>query len=301
MAVNKEIWIADLQENFFPDDSFVSKSVDDSVYVDNRKVHIPNAGTPSKVEKNRPSLPATIKTRTDVDLEYEIDEYTTDPVRISNAETVELSYDKRNSVLQNDRKELQRVAHMGILRRWVKGCTSIVRTSGEAAPAHTSDAATGQRRRIVPNDLLKLAGIFNKQDVPKEERYLLLDSDMYLQLLGTISEADKVNFYASADTQRGIMGRLYGFNIMERSSVLVAQADGKTLLEDGVEGQANEVAVGVAWQRDMVSRAKGAVNMFSAEGDPTYYSDIYSFLMRVGGSYRDVNRLGVALLSQGTV
>lgn len=300
MAVNKEIWIDDLQENFFPDDSFVANSVDDSEYVDNKKVHIPNAGAPSKVEKNRPSLPATIKTRTDADLEYGIDEFTTDPIRLTNVEMVELAYDKRHSILKNDKEELQRAVHMSILRSWVKDCQAIVRTSGEGAKAHTSATATGQRRKITANDILQLTTLFNKQEIPREGRYLLLDSDMYLELVGTISEADKVNFFASADAQKGIMGKLYGFIILERSSVLVAQANG-TILEEGAEAQANEVAVGVAWHKSCVSRAMGEVKMFDNTNDPTYYGDIYSFLMRSGGSRRRHDGKGIALLMQGTV
>lgn len=301
MSLHKEIWIEDIQENFYPDDSFAAKSVDDSAYVSNKKVHIPNAGAPSKVQKNRASLPAAISTRTDKDLEYEIDEFTTDPIRLTNVEMVELSYDKRASILRNDKAELQRVCHMALLRRWVEEVKTVIRTTGEGAKAHTSDAATGDRRKITADDILKMMHTFNTQDIPKEKRYILLDSVMYAQLLGSLSEADKINFFASANAQEGTLGKLYGFSIMERSSVLKAQANGTTLLEEDAEGQANEVAVGVAWQADCVSRAKGEVKMFDNTDDPTYYGDIYSFLLRAGGSRRRHDGKGVALIAQGTV
>ena len=66
---------------------------------------------------NRTTKPASISERTDNELTYDIDELTTDPVHISNADTVELSYDKRVSILQNDKSELQRVASELILHR----------------------------------------------------------------------------------------------------------------------------------------------------------------------------------------
>ena len=50
MALNKEIWLNTIQENFFPDDSFMVKSVDDSQFVNNKIVHVPNAGAPSGVK-----------------------------------------------------------------------------------------------------------------------------------------------------------------------------------------------------------------------------------------------------------
>lgn len=80
MALNKEIWQSDIVENFYPDNSFASKSVDDSVFVENRKVHIPNAGAPSNVKRNRTQKPATSQQRTDNDLEYDIDELTSKQV-----------------------------------------------------------------------------------------------------------------------------------------------------------------------------------------------------------------------------
>ena len=74
MALNKEVWLNTIVENFFPDNSFASKSVDDSAFVDNKTVHVPNAGTPSGVVINRTTLPATVSRRTDYDLDYDIDE-----------------------------------------------------------------------------------------------------------------------------------------------------------------------------------------------------------------------------------
>ncbi len=89
MALNKEIWQSDIVENFYPDNSFASKSVDDSAFVENHKVHIPNAGAPSNVERNRTQKPATTKQRTDNDLEYDMDELTSKQV---NKLSLQLTY-----------------------------------------------------------------------------------------------------------------------------------------------------------------------------------------------------------------
>lgn len=111
MALNKQVWLNTIVENFFPDNSFATKSIDDSLFVNNKTVHIPNAGAPSGVEINRTTKPASVKQRTDQDLEYSMDELTTNPIYILNIDTVELSYDKRTSILWNDRVELQKNAH----------------------------------------------------------------------------------------------------------------------------------------------------------------------------------------------
>ena len=68
MALNRQIWLSTIVENFYPDNSFMAKSIDDSEFVDNKTVHIPNAGKPSSVVINRSEKPAKINERTDNDL-----------------------------------------------------------------------------------------------------------------------------------------------------------------------------------------------------------------------------------------
>lgn len=300
MALNKEIWLNTIVENLYPDNSFAVKSVDDSAFVSNRRVHIPNAGAPSKVVTNRKDKPASVSQRTDNELTYEMDELTTDPIYIPNIDMVELSYDKRTSVIANDRAQLQEAAHVNILERWGGGVATgnILETGGSVTrPAHSSGTATGQRKAVGKSDVLKLMTAMDAANIPEQGRYLLLDAYMYADLLSDLSESDKWMFQNSADVQRGVLGNLYGFNIMKRSSVLRLKAD-KTLLKWGSEGAADELAAGFAWQESCVSRALGEVKMFDDTDSPTYYGDIYSFLIRTGGSVRRYDKKGVFLLAE---
>lgn len=302
MALNQEVWLRTIVENLYPDNSFAIKSIDDSSHVSFRKVHIPNAGSPSRVVKNREDIPASnVGKRTDFELEYKIDEFTSDPIYISDIEKVELSYDKRVSVLHNDREELYRVAHISLLESWAKGAGNIVKTTGEAINAHTHDGATGKRKAITRNDVLGLMTLFNKQELPLQGRYLLLDAEMYATLLGSISESDKIAFFASADAQKGIVGQLYGINIMTRSTVLRLKNDYETLLFEGESYEATECAGALAWHHSCVSRALGQVKFFDNTNDPTYYGDVYSFLVRSGGSHRRHDKKGVFILVEDTV
>lgn len=294
MALNKQIWLADIQENFYPDDSFSSKSVDDSAWVNNKTVHIPNAGAPSGVMKNRKDLPASVKGRTDYDLDYNIDEFTSNPVHIPHIDTVELSYDKRQSVLNNDRQELQRVVHENLLVKWWNGV--VFDTTGDARAAHTSTTATGTRKKITKEDVHKLEVKFNQDNVAKEGRYLLLDSIMYADLLDSLTEKELLSFQQRADVAKGVMGQLYSFNVMERSQVLRTKADRKSILEWSDTAVAGECAAGLAWQERCVSRATGDIKMFDDTDNPMYYGDIYSFLMRAGGSPRRYDKKGVAAI-----
>lgn len=300
MGLNVTIWQKDIVENLYADNSFAAKSKDDSVFVNAHKVIIPNAGAPSGVQKNRTVKPATVSERTDNALEYTIDELTTNPIHIPNIDTVELSYDKRSSILLNDRQELQRQAHVNLLERWGSGvpAKNILLTSGvKERDAHTSETATGKRKRICKADVSKLMTKMNADNIPNEGRYLLLDAYMYADLLDDLSDSDKWMFQNSANVQKGILGSLYGFNIMMRSSVLRIKSD-KSLLEWDKEAEAGELAAALAWQEQSVSRALGAVKMFSSNDNPLYYGDIYSFLVRTGGTIRRYDKKGVYLLAE---
>ena len=80
MAVQKEIWQDAIVNGLFAENTFLAKSVNDSVFVEKgKRVHIQNAGRASKVEMDRSVLPAAVKQRTDTDVAYDLHEFTTDP------------------------------------------------------------------------------------------------------------------------------------------------------------------------------------------------------------------------------
>lgn len=297
MAIQKEIWQNTIIEGLFADNSFMSKAVNDNMYVNGKKVHIPNAGAPSNVEIDRQTVPATAKKRTDVDVEYTLNELTTDPIYIPHAETVELSYDKRNSVIGQDRAQLIENASIQMLYNWAPDSDHFVRTSGtKTVKAYTQDA-TGERKTLVKGDVLNLMTKFNAENIPQEGRYLLLDAYMYAQLLNDLTEGDQRAFFASADAQKGILGQLFSFNVMQRSQVL-RYATGGTLTKWNVSGAATDNAAGLAWHMNSLSRALGEVKVFDDMDNPLYYGDIYSFLVRVGGTIRRNDKKGVYALVQ---
>ena len=295
MALNKHIWLSTIIENLYPDNSFASKSVDDSAFVNNHTVHVPNAGAPSGVKVNRATIPATsVGTRDDQDLTYDIDELTTDPVRIPNREEVELSYDKRASILANDRAALLDAAAQNLLYKWAVIGTKTL-TTGASRAAHTA-SATGNRKKITKADVLTIATKFNGQNIPAEGRYLLLDAAMYSDLLDALTGTELSAFLASANAQKGIVGQLYGFNVMMRSQVLKVNQGKSAIVQWDATAAATDLAAGLAWQQSCVSRALGEVKMFDKDDDPLYYGDIYSFLVRTGGKYRRYDTKGVELL-----
>ena len=71
MAIQKEIWAAAIVEGLFASNSFLSKAFNADEFVNQGKVvHIPQAGAPSGVEKNRSKLPASVERRGDDDVTF---------------------------------------------------------------------------------------------------------------------------------------------------------------------------------------------------------------------------------------
>lgn len=299
MAIQKEIWAQSIVEGLFASNSFLSKAFNADEYVNAGKiVHIPQAGAASKVEKDRSTLPATVKTRTDTDVTFTLSEFTTDPVRIPHADTVELSYDKRNSILRQDKLALMDKVAEDFLFNWSPAADNTIVTTGGEVEAYTSKA-TGKRNGLSRADVLSLMTKFNKENIPQEGRYLLLDAMMYSQLLSDLTANENSAFLASADAQNGILGKLFSFNVMMRSqSALYTAAKAPKKWSD--TGATTDLAAALAWHDQAVCRALGYVEAFENERDATYYSDIYSFLVRAGGRIMRSDEKGVYALVQGT-
>lgn len=297
MAIQKEIWSRDIVEGLFPENSFASKAINDDAFVnEGKKVHVPNAGAPSGVKKNRPTVPASATKRVDTNVDYDLDEYTTDPICIPHADTVELSYDKRRSVISQDREELRRNAHEGLLENWApKQADGIVYTSGLAKAAHLNKA-TGKRKALTTSDVLTLMTKFDSDNIPQEERYLLLDAVMYAELLESMTKTDEIGFFQKADAAKGVVGELYSFKVMKRSTVLRYAVSAGAATGLASTEAATDCAAGLAWHASSVRRAIGEVTMFTSEDNPLYYGDIYSFLVRCGGCISRSDKKGVCAI-----
>lgn len=296
MALTREIWINQIVGNLFASNSFAARSIDDSAFVNYKTVHVPNAGGKPSVTKGRAEFPATVQTRTDNDLTYTIGEFTTDPFRIQNAEKVELSYDKLESIMGASRLALQEAVADDLLKAWVPSTFTSVVTTGSSV-AHYLDSQTGNRKKVTLADILSVKKEFDKADIPAEGRCALLDYEMYNELLDALTANEYHAFLASADAQKGTVGSLFGFDFYQRSKALRVVADGSALASSAA---ATDSAAGLFWQKDCVSRAIGSTDMFEQASDPTYYSDIVSFAVRAGGSYRRYDKKGVVVLYQGT-
>ena len=299
MAIQKEIWEADIVGNLYKNNEFLTYAFNADQYVlQGKVVHIPNAGTAPDVSKNRSSVPATVSDRTDVDITYNLDEYTSDPIRIPNADTVELSYDKRQSVTSEAQSKLREVVAENMLVNWAPASAAVIKTTGDATAA-TAPSATGNRKLFALANLKSAMTQLNKDGLPQEGRYSLFSANMYDQLIEAMTATQYRDFSAAFDPKTGILGKLYGFNILMRSTVLVYD-NSYAVKAVGAAGATTDNEAVLCWQMNSVERALGDVTFFEDIANPLYYGDIYSFLIRMGGRIRRNDKKGVLVIAQDT-
>ncbi len=301
MAIQKEIWQDHIEGNLFKNNEFLLASTDAGQYVlQGKVVHIPQAGALPTIVKNRSSLPATVVQRGDTDVTYTLDEFTTDPILIPNAETFELSYSKRESVLGEYEASLRQTVADNLLIDWCPTSTTgtIVRTTGASVATHLA-GTTGNRKKFTVNDLKKAQLELNKQNVPMEGRYALVSAEMFQQLTDDMSATQYRDFSAAYDVKDGVLGRLFGFNIMMRGTVAsytnatnpVVNPYGATVDDEDNDGV-------LCWQIGAVERALGQITFFERIGDPTYYGDVYSVSVRMGARRRRADAKGIVAIVQ---
>lgn len=300
MAIQKEIWQSHIEGNLFKNNEFLLASYDAGQYVlQGNVVHIPQAGALPNIVKNRSSLPASVSQRSDTDITYTLDEFSTDPILIPQAETIELSYNKRESVLSEYEAALRQLIAESVLYDWCPSVSgNLLRTNGAAVNSHLA-GTTGNRKKFTTSDLKAAQLALNKQNIPLEDRYALLSADMYQQLTDDLSATQYRDFSMTFDAKDGVLGKLFGFNIMMRSNVVCYTNDVTPAAKAfGSVNTPDENDAVLCWQKNAVERALGSINFFERAGDPTYYGDIYSVAIRMGSRKRRNDEKGILAIIQ---
>ena len=157
---------------------------------------------------------------------------------------------------------------------------------------------TGNRKKFVVADLKNAQLQLNKQNVPLEDRYALISADMFQQLTDDMSQTVYRDFSAAYDAKNGILGKLFGFNIMLRSTVLIYSNDTTPVVRDSGATAATDNDTVLCWHAHALEHALGNITFFEKAGDPTYYGDLYSISLFMGGRKRRSDEKGIIAIVQ---
>ncbi len=308
MALQKEIWISDIESNLYANNAFLNViGKDDSAYVSYKTVHLPQAGAKPTVVVDRNSLPAQITQRTDTDLTYNLKEFTTNPILIQDTEAVQVSYNKRQDVLSDHIKQLSSSVANNALYSWAaSGSGRVVRTSGSSVAGALAPSATGTRKAITLQDLQDARTILASDDINQDEEfYLVMPASMYWsQFIGIDKISKFLEFGANTPVlPTGVVNRILGMNIVIRSSVVVYDNTGIALKPTGQDSLPSSPTTTdnmgcILTSKYAVRKATGSVSVFDNMGDPTFYGDVFSALVLHGAAKARTNQEGIVSIVQ---
>lgn len=303
-GLRTEFVASNIAENLYPDDSWVQNCLDESRYVNGVVVLRPQAGSEPEVEENRQTLPAPITRRTDASATYLIKEFTSTPDILTNADLKELNYNKKASLVFNHAKAISKKSALALLYEWLvasgdySAASTSLRTTGGSVAAHVG---TGNRKLFTEDDLQKAKFQMNKDDIPMDNRFALLDANMQDQLYYDLKT--KYNEVYARDVIEGNINMLHGFRLLFRSSLLRFTNAGTPVVRTPTsESAASDNAGVICWQINHVAKAMGGVEVFYDGGKrPEYYgAEIMSALLRSGGQKVRKDAKGILAIVQAT-
>lgn len=270
MAINIELFTKVINDNLFQGNPMFGTATDHSEYVsyfgsDGAEksaavVHVPSAGAVPTITKNRSSFPITALQRTDVDLTYNVNTYDAGVWYLTPQEAMTVAYNKADSLVREQINKVAETLGNQTLYAWAPvsattyGVTRILRTSGALDGSALASGATGSRSAITLSDFARAKNMLDNDRMPMDnERYFTLPSSMWngqvLQLanitqflqLGSTTGLQEGTI--TPQSRPGYVGRIYGFNVMERPTVVTYTTGATPSLiaigDDGVQTTSN--------------------------------------------------------------
>lgn len=312
MALEKQIWLSDIEKNLYANDQFMqlvgkddsSSSIDEK----NKTIHIPQSGNKPNVVKNRGSVPAAISQRTDTEVTYDASSYSTDPILIKDYDDVAfLSYDKRMDVLGDHIKTLGNTIANVTLYNWGSTLsTNIVRTSGgNSTGSLVHSTASGNRKLTTLADLTAGRKILDGQNLGAGRIFMLCPTNMYWNDLLAITEFTKaLDFGGKAVLPDGSLPNVLGMSVLTRSSILAYDNTGtpvrKTLTDNGTvssPASSDNNAIMLVHE-SYVRKALGKIKIFDSTDRPEYYGSIFSAELFHGAAKSRTNEEGIVTIVQ---
>ena len=274
MALNKQIWVSQLKENFYPERNFLTKVTDFTPDVDANTLHIASSGIDPKVLINNNTYPVKVVEREDQDNQIPLDVFDTENTVVRHVEEAEYSYGKLESVIRQHRSTLQTSTAQKAIHAFAPlndtKDTPLVETTGEVVNG---------RKRIRFADILTLKEKFDNALVPLENRYIVLHpthvTDLMLEDLQLFKELTEI--------REGEPVKFAGFGTFQFPYMPKYTRTGaeKPLTKTDFNVEAvNGSIVSVAFQKDEVMKADGTIDMFARVDDPEERGTIVGFQKR---------------------
>lgn len=268
MALNKQVWINQIKEGFYPDRSFLSKVIDLTGDVDNDILHFPSAGIDPNVLINNTTYPIAIVGREDQDNEIPLDKFETENTLVRRPDAIEYSYDKLESVIRQHRSTLQASTASKAIHAYAPS-----EDTNDTPLVLTTGATAGGRKRMTFDDLLTLKERFDNALIPLEDRYIVLHPSHVSDLL----REDVKLFKELTDIKDGEPIRFAGFGCFHFPFMPTYQATNGNYHKVAFTGQQTQQFASVAFYKHEVMKADGEIYMYARYDDPEERGTIVGF------------------------
>jgi N4-gp56 family major capsid protein len=304
MSVPIEVWAKEIAENLYPTNSFYKGNcIDDSSEQKGKKVHVVQSGSVPAVTVNATySGGGTPVERTDTDSDYDVDTYDFGPIVLLRADGSFNSYDKRASLMKDTYGSLNTAVADRIAYNWSPaGATNIIRTSGTARASYMS-TQTGDRLAVAHKDILRLSTLMTANDIPDENRKLLIPAYLLedLRLLPEFMDYQKLGYIQQL--RDNIKGSIAGFDVYVRSRTTVyTNASTPVKVAPGTAAAATHNMSILGWHPDFVRMSEGGlsnggIHIFENLNDAVHKGDVLSGQVFCGSKISRADQAGVYVI-----
>lgn len=263
-GLNKEIWIPEIIEQFWPDGSFLQEADDMSQWVDNNTINLAEAGVEPDVLINNTSYPVSFADRTDVPLALPLNVYDTEGTVVRNAEMAELAYDKRQSIVSQHKNALQ--------------AKIALHAANSYGPAGNTDVTpvldkTGDDAFQIKY-FVEMEKIFNDLNVPLDKRFAILTPGHMADI-----RTENISLFNQIAAQQGQTLFSFKMYVFSGNPYYTVSTKAKKAFGASIDPETDKKA-SLFLYGGSVMKALGATDMFARLNDPEQKGDIINFQQR---------------------
>lgn len=287
MSQFNEVFSKYVTEKLYQSNAFLAYTKNVSEYATGKIVHIPQytfTGTIGVDGANFTGATSFDTVRTiEQDLTFTLNEYHfVTPIHVTDFDDAMTNYNKMQVTFGDAVNTLVDNIAKRVLNKWALGVpsTKVVRTTSATAGVANNPAKNASRKITTFTDIVALAQKFDEDNLPDAGRYLLLDPQMYNELLKDPQVINALNL-GKATLPSGVIGELAGINIMKKNTISTADTAGavKTF---GFTPADTDNRVGIAWHESVLVRAEAPMKIYQLSSDPYKRGSVFNASIYMG-------------------
>ncbi|MFP5039433.1 hypothetical protein [Parasediminibacterium sp. JCM 36343] len=260
----QEIWLSEVKEDFYPDNSFLSAATDMSSMVNNDAINLAEAGADPDVLVDNTAYPIARADAGDTPLRLLLKTYDTTSTVVRNAVALELAYDQRALYIRKHQKAL--------LKRF--GKDALFNYAPQADSTHTPVMNIAGTSASFLDTIIDMQNAFAALDDNSGNLNLVLNPAH----AAAIAKEDRL-LYKNFEAQPG--STLFGFRIWMHSQCpfYVKNTSAKAAYNATFDPTVHAYA-SIIFDGNEVMKAQGSFEFFYKLRDPDEKGDVFNFQMR---------------------